>query len=195
MKAKIYNFADIDINCIAAALKIGAAAVLPTDTVYGLCAAAPEKINKIKNNPPGKPPQVLCTIAQAFKLAAPSPQFTAAAKLWPGALTLIAAVSPEGRKLMGGEGTIGLRVPDDEFILSLIQKIKAPLFASSANIHGAPVCETEAAVKEVFETAADIIVLRGDIKTAPSAVIDFSGPQAKIIRPGALSENVLKQLK
>jgi len=186
MKAKIYNITDV--KEIAAALKNGAAAVLPTDTVYGLCAAAPDKINEIKNNPPGKPTQVLCNMEQAFKLATPSAKFTAAAKLWPGALTIVA-------KSAGGADTIGLRVPADDFILSLISLLDAPLFASSANMHGAPVCEDETAVKEAFANAADIIVLRGNIKTAPSAVIDVTGPKVHIIRPGALSGSALKQLE
>ena len=197
MKAKIYNIGDI--KEIAAAMKAGAAAVLPTDTVYGLCVcaaaagaqAALDKLNKIKNNPSDKPPQILCSIGQAFRLAAPSESFTAAAKLWPGALTIVAKASPSGRALMGGADTIGLRAPDDDFVLSLINLLGAPLFASSANMHGDPVCETEAAVKRVFENKVDIIVPRGDIKTAPSAVIDLSGPKPRVIRAGVMEAELL----
>ena len=185
----IYKSAQADPQEIAAALKNGAAAVLPTDTVYGLCVLAAQeakdKLDKIKNNPPGKPPQVLCTYDMALTLAENTPAFLKAAALWPGPLTLIAKSSPQGALLTGD--TIGLRVPADDFILQIIKLLGAPLFASSANMHGAQVCESEADVLKYFAQTADIIVLKGDIKTKPSALVDISGTQIKVLREGALS--------
>jgi L-threonylcarbamoyladenylate synthase len=198
LPTKIYNFAALgraDTRAVVAALKAGAAAVLPTDTVYGLCAACGArgvlaKLNKIKNNPPDKPPQILCTAEQASRLAVRTDGFSRAARLWPGVLTIIAAASPEAKDIFGGARTLGLRVPDDDFILNMIELCGGPLFATSANMHGASVCRTPTEVINVFDGRADIIVLRGEIKNTPSAVVDASGAEIKIIRQGARPLNI-----
>ncbi|MDR1124287.1 MAG: Sua5/YciO/YrdC/YwlC family protein [Elusimicrobiota bacterium] len=197
-KTKIYNRAALgpaDTRAIAAAFKAGAAAVLPTDTVYGLCAAcgaagALDKLHKIKNNPADKPPQILCSSEQALRLVVPTEVFLRAARLWPGALTIVAAVSPEAKVILGGAATVGLRVPADDFILNVIELCGGPLFATSANMHGAPVCRTPPEVTEVFDGRADIIVLGGEIKNPPSAVIDACGAEIKVIRQGARPLNI-----
>jgi L-threonylcarbamoyladenylate synthase len=201
-KAKIFNLktlSDADFGQIKTALKNGAAAVLPTDSVYGLVtyARAPgalDKINRIKNNPPGKPPQLLCTLQQALELAAPAAGFKKITVLWPGALTAVARASAAGAALTG-RATVGLRVPDNKFILSLAQSLESPLFASSANLHGSPVCRSGGEVLAAFAGAADIIVLDGFIETAPSAVIDITLSPPKIMRPGPLGEAALKLLQ
>lgn len=176
MKAKIFDLSQA--ADIAAALKAGALAVLPTDTVYGLIIAknapqAEQKLNAAKNNPPGKPAQVLCTLAQARALAQNTPLFAEYSQKWPGALTLIAPA-------VGG-GAIGLRVPASEFILDIAAQC-GPLLASSANMHGAPPCQSAREVLDVFGDIADIIALGGDIKTKPSALIDITGPAPQILR-------------
>jgi L-threonylcarbamoyladenylate synthase len=188
-----------DTQAIVEALKNGAGAILPTDTVYGvaLSAAAPgaaQKLNKIKNNPEIKPPQILCTVKQAVSLAVIDDSFKKVSALWPGALTIVAKSSPAGAALHNGYPTVGLRVPADEFILNILEALGSPLFASSANVHGAPVCETEKEVLREFEGKVDIIVLRGDIKTQPSAVVDLSKEDPRVIRSGFLSEEALKKL-
>jgi L-threonylcarbamoyladenylate synthase len=198
IQTKIYDFAAMGaagMPALAAALKAGAAAVLPTDTVYGLCAAcrargALDKLNKIKNNPADKPPQILCTQAQALRLALNTESFLRAARLWPGALTVVAAASSEAKALLGGASTIGLRVPADDFILNMIELCGGPLFATSANMHGAPVCKTPQEVINTFDGLSDIIVLRGEIKNPPSAVIDACGAEIKVIRQGARPLNI-----
>jgi L-threonylcarbamoyladenylate synthase len=195
---KIYDFAAMnaaDIRTVAAALEARAAVVLPTDTVYGLCAAcnargALDKLNKIKNNPADKPPQILCTREQALRLASHTDSFSRAARMWPSALTVVVSASSEAKELFGGAATVGLRVPADDFIINVIELCGGPLFATSANMHGAPVCQTPREVMNIFDGRADIIVLRGEIKNLPSAVVDARGAEIKVIRQGACSLNI-----
>ncbi len=181
-------------------LKEGACAVLPTDTVYGVtvCAdypAALDKLNKIKNNPSDKPAQVLCTFPQAFELAQPDAKFTAAAqKFWPGALTLVGRSSAKGAAFLNGSPTIGLRVPDNVFVLGIMEVLQSPLLASSANMHSDPVCSNEEEILKVFDGRVDIIVLNGDINTRPSAVIDVSAEGVKVIRSGDLDAAEIEKL-
>ena len=195
---KVYNFAAMtpaDMRDISAALKAGAAAVLPTDTVYGLCTACGArgtlaKLNKIKNNPAGKPPQILCKREQALRLASHTDAFLRAARLWPGPLTVVAAASSDAKALLDGAATVGLRVPDDTFILNVIEFCGGPLFATSANMHGASVCSTQQEVMNIFDGRLDIIVLKGEIKNLPSAVVDACGAEIKVIRHGAYPLNI-----
>jgi len=155
-------------------------------------AASLDKLNQIKNNPPGKPAQILCTKKQAFELAQSSKSFDNAAALWPGALTLIAKSSAAGAALSGA--TVGLRVPASDFILKLLEMLSAPLFASSANMHDAPPCQTPQQVQEAFEGRVEIIVLGGIIESAASAVVDLTGAAPIVVRPGNLGKKVLESI-
>lgn len=199
---KIYKSEQLtpaEVSEICTALKEGATAILPTDTVYGLIVStaaegALEKLNEAKKNPSSKPPQILCSFKQAFLLAQASDAFIKAATLWPGALTLIAKSSDDGAKIMNGGPTVGIRVPDSKFIVDIVEASAAPLFASSANIHEQPVCEDEVSVLKSFDGIVDIIVLSGDIKTQSSCVIDLTGSDAKIIRRGLLEMDAIEKL-
>ena len=197
---KLNQLAEADRSRIIKSLQQGACAVLPTDTVYGVtvcasCAAALDKLNKIKNNPADKPAQVLCTFPQAFKLAAPDENFTAVAqKFWPGALTLVGRSSPKGAAFLNGSPTIGLRVPDMDFVLGLMESLQSPLLASSANMHTDPVCTNEEEIIKVFDGRVDIIVLNGNINARPSAVIDLSAGGVKVIRSGDLDAAEIEKL-
>lgn len=197
---KLNNLSDENRLKIIKALKQGACAVLPTDTVYGVtvCADSPsalDKLNKIKNNPPQKPAQVLCTLPQAFELAQADAKFTAVAqKFWPGALTLVGRSSAKGAAFLDGSPTIGLRVPDTVFVLGIMEVLQSPLLASSANMHADPVCSNEEEILKVFDGRVDIIVLNGNINTKPSAVIDLSAGGVKVIRSGDLDSAEIEKL-
>ena len=197
---KLNGLCEADRNHIIKALKQGACAVLPTDTVYGVtvCAdypAALDKLNKIKNNPADKPAQVLCTAKQAFDLAVADKAFTAVAqKFWPGALTLVGRSSAMGAAFLNGSPTIGLRVPDNAFVLGIMDALQSPLLASSANMHSDPVCTNEEEILKVFDGRVDIIVLNGNINTRPSAVIDLSAGGVKVIRSGDLDAAEIEKL-
>ena len=197
---KLNQLAEADRSRIIKSLQQGACAVLPTDTVYGVtvcasCSAALDKLNKIKNNPADKPAQVLCTFPQAFELAEADAKFTAVAKkFWPGALTLVGRSSPKGAAFLNGSPTIGLRVPDNVFVLGIMEVLQSPLLASSANMHSDPVCTNEEEILKVFDGRVDIIVLNGNISTRPSAVIDLSAGGVKVIRSGDLDAAEIERL-
>ncbi|MDR1684220.1 MAG: threonylcarbamoyl-AMP synthase [Elusimicrobiota bacterium] len=201
-ETKVYrlsNLADRDRAEILRALKNAHTAVLPTDTVYGLVTSAGAKtallrLNKIKNNPQSKPAQILCNMQQAARMAQINKNFIKLSALWPGALTLVAKSSAHGAMVLGGASTVGLRVPDDDFILGLMDELDSPFFASSANLHGQSVCESEEQVLKTFRGLAEIIVLNGDIKNQPSCVVDVSKAEPVIIRKGGLSEKAIKKL-
>jgi len=190
MKTEVFNLSKItpaQINFLKTALLSGAPCILPTDTVYGLMVLGSVKnardiLNKAKNNPPQKPAQVLCTLKQAEFFAADIKQFEQAKPHWPGALTAILTASKEGKKYTNLE-TVGLRVPNSEFLLNLMENLKAPLLASSANLHSAPPCKNTAEILAVFDGLVPCIILDDKpSKNTPSKIIDYTQNPPKIIR-------------
>ena len=138
--------------------------------------------NKTKNNPPEKPAQILCTLKQAEVLASDIKQLEQAKPQWPGALTAILTASEKGKKYSGIE-TVGLRVPNYDFLLNLMENLKSPLLASSANLHGTPPCKNTAELLAIFDGLVSCIVL-DDLarKNVPSKIIDYTQNPPKIIR-------------
>ena len=58
------------------------------------------------------------------------------AKLLAGQLTLIFPTTETGKIVSGGRDNLGVRIPDNEFMLKLLKEIKTPIFTTSVNISG-----------------------------------------------------------
>lgn len=199
-KTEIFDLSSLkteELSYIAKALLQGAAAVIPTDTVYGLVVCAKPAflkiLNEVKKNPPEKPAQILCSAEQAFLLSKDCPGLRAALKFWPGALTAVLPASLAGKELSGLD-SVGLRVPGGALIAELFKLTNRPLYASSANMHSLPTLENEEEVVSVFEGTADIIIKGGFLKAGPSCVIDFTCRPPKMLRRGALKDEELEIL-
>ena len=190
MKTEVFHLSKItrkQLLFLKTNLLIGMPCILPTDTVYGLMVLgrvtkAREILNTIKNNPQDKPAQILCTEKQAEILAANKTQLAQAQKYWPGALTAILTASKEGKKYSGID-TVGLRIPNSQFLLDLMESLISPLFATSANFHGQAPCKNTAELLAVFDGIVPCIVLDDKPnKTKPSKIIDYTKNPPQIIR-------------
>ncbi|MBP7275901.1 MAG: threonylcarbamoyl-AMP synthase [Kiritimatiellae bacterium] len=119
-------------------LRSGGLLILPTETVYGLCAdpfsrEAMARLYAAKSRDPSRPiawlvdgmPRVIAAGALVPRIAA-----ELAEAFWPGPLTLVLDL-PDGR-------TQGFRVPGHELSLALLRAWAAPLAATSANRSGHP---------------------------------------------------------
>lgn len=167
--------------------------VFPTDTVYGLLCdstdkKAVEKIFKIKKRSRTKPLAVFVKdIVAAKKVAHISKeQERFLKKYWPGATTVILKARKGLSKLIYRKNKIGLRVPDYEFVNLVLNRFKAPLAQTSANISGQPPTTKIKDVLSQFERAniqPDLIVDAGDLpQNKPSKIIDLTNNKFKIIR-------------
>lgn len=181
---------EITFEELCALLEKGECLVLPTDTTFGLVCLAKdknslEKLNKVKLNPSEKLPQVLCTFTQALKLAEFDERAQKAAKtFWPGALTLILKSTDFAKKILPAE-TIGLRVPNDNLILKIIEKLNCPLFASSANIHGQGYTPDLTVIKQTFAPKG-VAVVEGISKNQASSVVDLTKKEIVFLREGKI---------
>jgi L-threonylcarbamoyladenylate synthase len=184
-------------ECAEMLKRKGAVLLLPTETVYGfMCrwddSEARERIYKMKKRSADKPFQMLASsIAQAEKegLILDGEARKIAEKFFPGPLTLVV-------KNRNG-GTSGLRIPNHQFILNIMERIGSPLAATSANISGEPAALTLEDALGNLESFPDLAVDGGKIEAGmASTVVDASSSPFKILRPGPIKEEeIMEALK
>lgn len=168
-----------------------------TDTFYGLGAdpfnaVAVQKIKDLKGREGNKPILVLISdVEQLGRLIEnPSAAFDEVAKqFWPGALTIIGkATGPLPSELTAGTKSVGVRLPDDETVRSLVRACGGALTATSANPSGEPPARSAAEASKYFGESVDLIVDGGATKTDyPSTVVDASGSEVKLVREGSIA--------
>ncbi len=189
----------------AALLRAGQLVALPTETVYGLGGDATNDravaaIFKAKGRPRFNPLIVhVRTVAYAETLAVfNAPARRAAARFWPGPLTLVLPRQPAaGLSLLASAGldTVAIRVPAHPVAQALLREADRPIAAPSANRSGR-VSPTEAAhVAE--ELGEDVALILDDGPTSvglESTVLDLSGQSPVLLRPGAITLEALTEL-
>jgi tRNA threonylcarbamoyl adenosine modification protein (Sua5/YciO/YrdC/YwlC family) len=179
-----------------AALRGGELVVLPTDTVYGLCADAYRerhcrRLFAAKRRPEGMPVQLLAADLDAILDAVPEargPGAVVARALLPGPYTLILPNPARRFRWLSGSRpeTIGVRVPvlPDE-ALAVVRSIGA-VAATSANLHGEPdPARLEDVPAEILDACAAVLD-GGELPGMPSTVVDLTGPEPAVLREGAV---------
>ena len=188
---------EISFEEICTLLKQGKCIVLPTDTTYGLVClttakTALETLNKTKANPQAKPPQVLCTFKQALQYAVFNEKALKAAEtFWPGALTLVLNATELAKTFLPSQ-TIGLRVPNNDLLLKIMQELDTGLFASSANKHGQGYNPDLEVITKVFAPQG-IAIIEGLSLGQASSVIDMTKEEILFIREGQITKANFKK--
>lgn len=193
---------DQQIQAAVAILRSGGLVGLPTETVYGLAAdagneAAIARIFSAKGRPADHPLIVhLAGVAGLTQWAQyiPPAAFKLAEAFWPGPLTLILQKQPWVSSLLtAGQPTVGLRVPAHPVALAVLEAFGGGLAAPSANqfTHVSPT--TAAAVSEELAGQVDLILEGGACEVGlESTILDLSGSQPTILRPGMLSREAIE---
>ncbi|HEY56393.1 MAG TPA: threonylcarbamoyl-AMP synthase, partial [Dehalococcoidia bacterium] len=128
-------------------LKRGGIVAFPTDTVYGLGAAASSpqavaRVYEVKKRPAGMPlPLLLAHVSQIEDVARPVPPLARllAKKFLPGALTLVLPKSGSVPDIVTAGGTtVAVRIPAHPVPVALIEGLGAPILGTSANLSGRP---------------------------------------------------------
>jgi L-threonylcarbamoyladenylate synthase len=180
------------------ALREGQVVALPTDTVYGLAALPGDpnhtaRLFALKGRGHDVPVAVLCAdVEQALALAdrgrMPAGATRMAERLWPGPLTLVLPRRTGlGYALGKPEHTIGVRCPDHDLVRALAREV-GPLATTSANRHGEATPPTAAGVAEVFGAGLGLVLDGGPCVEPPSAVVDATGADWRVLRAGRVSE-------
>lgn len=176
-------------------LQSGRLVAFPTDTVYGLAAAlddpqAIEQLFVVKGREAAKAIAVLvgspAALAQVTGELAPLPR-RLAERFWPGPLTLVAPQRPGLPANLSPTPTVGVRMPDHPAALALLNAA-GPLAVTSANLSGQPSPVSAQEVLAQLGGRIPLILDGGQTPGgAPSTVVDCTGPQPVILRPGPLS--------
>ena len=175
-------------------LNRGGVVAFPTDTVYGLAVRydlkeAILKMKEAKQRPETKPfPMMVSSKAQIERVAVTDARSQKLIDQWmPGALTLVFKKRPEIDELVtNGFPTIGIRMPDDDFVLEIINRVGVPLLVPSANLSGKPSCTTSEEVLKQLDGRIDAVVLGESGASTASTVCDTTGDELKILRQGPI---------
>ncbi len=180
----------------AAVLRADGLVAFPTETFYGLGAAAlrPAAVRRVfeaKGRPAGKPLLLLVdSIAMAERLAAVIPPRARELMVrhWPGALTLVLAARPEiPAEVTAGGATIGVRLSAHPVARALVTALGGPITAPSANPSDRPPPTTAAGVLAYFGDALPMVLDGGPTAGGePSTVLDVTVEPPRLIRAGAV---------
>ena len=174
----------------------------PTETFYGLGAdvtneKAIEKIFAVKGRNFKNPISLIIgQVDDTYPLVQDVPEV--AKKLmkafWPGALTIVFLAADKISPLLtAGSGKIGLRVSSHPIAMGIVQKLKRPLTATSANLSGAPECTRASEVAEQIGNKISAIIDLGDTpSTKGSTIIDVTYDPPVILREGVISRKAIE---
>jgi release factor glutamine methyltransferase len=185
------------INLAANVLRDGGIVVFPTETVYGIGAAAtscfgPQEIIDIKARPKNKPLPWLVETEDAldtYGIEVPAFAHRLAQKFWPGALSLVVKASDKvGRDFRDDRGTVALRCPDHDLVQELIRAAGGPIITTSANTSGKPAAASFDELEERIIAHADLTLDGGETRHGiASTVVDCTGPEPVVTRVGAIT--------
>lgn len=190
---------------IGTELKNGKLIIYPTDTVYGVGGVITNEetiknIYKAKDRSFSSPLIALVSSADkiediAFINEKNRKKIEILIKeFWPGGLTIILESKSIVPPIMISNGkTVGVRMPDHEIALKIIENAGGILPTTSANISGEKTPRSFEELDEEFKNRIDIIVDGGvcPIGTA-STIIDMSSENIKILREGAISQKQIE---
>lgn len=203
MQTEILKADSKSLDKAACLLRNGEVVAIPTETVYGLAgnglsADSVKKIFEAKGRPADNP--LILHIADIDALheyaeEVPDLALKLANEFWAGSLTMILKKKPNvPYETSGGLETVAFRMPNNKWTLELIRKCGFPLAAPSANLSGLP---SPTCAEHVFRDMSGKIPLIVDGGSCScgleSTVITFTENGVKILRPGAVTPEMLEK--
>ncbi len=200
MKTKILN--ENNIGDAVSILKNSGVVVFPTETVYGIgaCINRPEAIKKIydiKGRPSDNP--LIVHLADRSWVYSYAEVVSDQAemlmdKFWPGPLSIIFKKKNINDSITAGLNTVALRCPSDRIANKLITELGQPIAAPSANISGRP-SSTRSEHSMTLYGKVDAILIGDHSKYGlESTVVDLSGDSPRLLRPGAITFEELREI-
>lgn len=168
--------------------------VLPTDTVYGLCASFEsnigyEKILAIKGREHSKllPVFVHC-IRGAKKIAQINKEQEQILNVfWPGDITCVLK-SKIKNKNNYSSNTIAIRIPNNNLLLKILLEFKKPILQTSANLSGLHPAKNVDEIQKQFKNnfvKPDLIIDGGELTNSlNSTIVDLTKKPYRILRNG-----------
>ena len=183
------------IDAAVEAIRAGRPVILPADTVYGLCttpySAAPvERLYRLKGRPEMQPTAILASDVDMLFECVPELRGRAGLlvrALLPGPYTLVLPNPARRFRWLTGDRpeAIGVRVPELAGDAAAVIAQVGAVVATSANLRGGPEPRRLEDVPRELREAAAAVIDAGELPGTPSTVIDFTGPEPRVLREGA----------
>lgn len=188
-----------DIQAVVKQLKQKKVIAFPTDTVYGLGVIYDEEalaaLKYSKGRPENKPiPTMVGSLAQMEEIAVLNEEAKKlAAAFMPGAFTMILKKKDSVADFVtNGMETIGIRMPQDDFVLELLRQVGSPMLVTSANLSGEATGLVDVQVLSQLDGRIDGIVLGKAGGKVASTIVDMTSGKLKILREGPISKAMLE---
>lgn len=197
----LFDCADVEqratgIASAVSAVKGGRLVVIPTDTVYGICADAfdPDAVSALlaaKGRGRDMPVGVLVgswhTI-EGLVYTVPNAARELIHAFWPGALSLVVRQAPSLQWDLGdANGNVMLRMPLHPVAIELLREV-GPMANSSANVTGQPAAHTAAQARDQLGEAVETYLEAGpSAQQAASTIVDLTGAHPRILRTGPIT--------
>ncbi|MCF0148720.1 MAG: threonylcarbamoyl-AMP synthase [Clostridium sp.] len=205
-KIGIINDVNKDIEYIKEAADIiykGGIVAFPTETVYGLGANALNedavyKIFKAKGRPQDNPLIVHVASKNIEKLVKEVPEIAKELieRFWPGPLTIILNkkdIIPN--RTSANLESVGIRMPNNEIALKLIELSGCPIAAPSANISGRPSpTDVERCIEDLDGKVDCIIGWKKSDVGVESTIVDCTVMPPVVLRPGGITLEMLREV-
>jgi L-threonylcarbamoyladenylate synthase len=191
---------------VVAVIRGGQPVVLPTDTVYGLCAdayhqAPVRRLYRLKGRDELQPTALVAADVDVLLDAVPELRGRAgviARALLPGPYTLILPNPARRFRWLTGNRpqTIGVRVPAVSGDLAAVLERVGVVAATSANRPGEPDPRSVEEIPDDLRTSCAAVLDVGPLPGTPSTVLDLTGPEPVVVRAGVVpAEEALVRLR
>jgi len=184
------------VRALVPILRDDGAILLPTDTIYGFSGRfdsedARRRIQSLKGTDSASPMLSLVSGPEmVFRYAEPphGASYELLLKHWPGPLTAVLRARPHVPTEFCGPGdTLSFRWPVSPFLQALLGALGHPLFSTSANRTGEPTSPSFERLVRDFGDSLDAVVDGGELKGRASTIVDLTGPNPVLLRPGAIA--------
>ena len=187
---------------VSKAIGTGKVIAFPTDTVYGLGVRydnedALKHLKQAKIRPETKPiPMMVSSLSQIEEVAYVNDK---AKKLienfMPGAFTIVLKKKETvADYVTNALPTIAIRMPNDEFVLTIMDTIGKAMLVTSANISNEQSCQSGEEVLKQLDGRIDGIVMGESGSSQASTIVDASGADIKILRAGVIDEAMIQKV-
>ena len=173
--------------------------ISPTDTVYGIMGDALNKesiknVYDVKRRDYKKPLILLMSsidMIKEYTLDISEDEMNLMKKFYPGCMTLLLKRNSKVDGMICNNGEyVGVRIPDNKDLLSIIEKLGRPVFSTSCNISGNDVVRSVDEIDEEIVSKVDYIYDGGYIDSVSSTVVRIDNGEVVILREGNLSEEI-----
>jgi len=196
---------------IAEVVRAGGVIVYPTDTVYGIGGdpfnvATVRRVLEIKRRGERQMPVLVSGEDKArLVVEVDATALSLMETFWPGALTIVLKKRTEvPSELTLGGGKLGVRMPNHELALRIIEACGGVLIGTSANISGNPPARSVEELDSRVEGSADVVVDGGEATLGVASTVVEVGPpeedrpakviapNVRVLREGAIGADVIR---